>query len=385
MERYDLSEMMRYTDPETGAHVTRLTGQRCNSNHLYFTNNCFYANNTKIVFMSDRNNAQNLFSLDLQSGEIIQLTDLPKLPYGRDYPLLHSFVDGLHDFCCYNTNDSLYVLDLNTGVSRKIYTYPEGFCSHIISISCDGQYAYTSIYQAAMRPASSMHNQSNALQFITESKPLSRIIRIPTAGGDCEILREDHHFNAHVNTSPADPNYITFCHEGNWSKVDHRLWVMDVRTREAWKVHECQPGETIGHEYWYADGKRIGYHGHLSDGSKQLGHVRIDNTEDEAFSFPFNTGHIFSQDERLIVGDGSQEGQFIRIWTLDENGYSQPRALCRHASSFKNQCTHVHPRITPDGKAVLYTSDVSGYNQLYLVELPEDLNALPLLSTLSQY
>lgn len=42
-------------------------------------------------------------------------------------------------------------------------------------------------------------------------------------------------------------------------------------------------------------------------------------------------------------------------------------------------------RITPDGKAVLYTSDVSGYNQLYLVELPEDLNVLPLLSTVSQY
>ena len=39
--------------------------------------------------------------------------------------------------------------------------------------------------------------------------------------------------------------------------------------------------------------------------------------------------------------------------------------------------------MTPDGKAVLYTSDETGYEQLYLAKLPEDLTILPLLETLT--
>ena len=38
--------------------------------------------------------------------------------------------------------------------------------------------------------------------------------------------------------------------------------------------------------------------------------------------------------------------------------------------------------LTPDGKAVLYTSDETGYEQLYLVRLPDDIAALPPLDTL---
>ena len=103
-------------------------------------------------------------------------------------------------------------------------------------------------------------------------------------------------------------------------------------------------------------------------------------------AFPFRTGHIFSQDERLIVGDGSREGRYIRLWRLLPDGtYEPPRALCLHDCSFKTQASHVHPRMTPDGRAVLYTSDAGGYNQVYLVRLPEDLTALPMLETVSRY
>jgi len=35
------------------------------------------------------------------------------------------------------------------------------------------------------------------------------------------------------------------------------------------------------------------------------------------------------------------------------------------------QQVHVHPRFTPDGRGVLFTSDRSGYGNVYLVEVPE--------------
>ena len=68
-------EKFEYTDKETGAKVVRLTSNFSNSNHLYFTNNSFFDNGRRIVFSSERNNSQNLYSLDLESGEIEQLTD----------------------------------------------------------------------------------------------------------------------------------------------------------------------------------------------------------------------------------------------------------------------------------------------------------------------
>ena len=36
----------------------------------------------------------------------------------------------------------------------------------------------------------------------------------------------------------------------------------------------------------------------------------------------------------------------------------------------KIQQLHVHPRFSPDGTHVLFTSDVSGYGNVYLAEVP---------------
>jgi oligogalacturonide lyase len=114
-----------------------------------------------------------------------------------------------------------------------------------------------------------------------------------------------------------------------------------------------------------------------------MGKISFDGTEIVETAFPFNTGHIYSRDESLIVGDGGQEGKYIRLWKWNGTQYEAPRALCGHFSTLKGQSSHPHPVITPDGKHVLFTSDFTGYDQLYLAEIPDDLNDLPLLDTLS--
>jgi oligogalacturonide lyase len=255
---------------------------------------------------------------------------------------------------------------------------PKGFFHHISSITADGKYVLTSIYETGEDDFAG----NRRLQEICDAKPLSQILRIPVSGGTAEVIWEERNFIAHVNASPTDPDLLTFCHEGHWNMVDHRLWLARISTGEVRKLHPCGEQEMIGHEYWYADGKRIGYHGHKA-GEKILGTVDLDHGTDVSYGFPFNTGHIFSQDEQLIVGDGDRDGRYIRIWRFLEGKYEEPRALCMHGSSCKRQRTHVHPRLTPDGKAVLFTSDETGYEQLYLAHLPDDLSALPLLRSLS--
>ena len=125
-------------------------------------------------------------------------------------------------------------------------------------------------------------------------------------------------------------------------------------------------GEVVGHEDWFNDGVHIGYHGHKSQGPPILGRIRFDNTEAYEFNFPGQTGHIFSLDSKTIVGDG---GSVIRIWEWEGDRYAGPRILCRHDSSMHIQQTHPHPRISPDGKYVVYTSDRSGYGNVYTVPL----------------
>lgn len=369
-------EFETYTDRFTGATVTRYTGLRTNSNHIYFTNNSFYDNGARIVFNSDRGNAHNLYSLDLETGDIDQLTDFPAAEYGHDENLLTAFVDAATASCAFFMGKTLYRLDLKTRELSAIYRMPDGYAHHIVSIAADGQHVFTSVNEIV--PG------SHSLVETYLGHPLSRVERVAADGSGYTTVWQEHNYVAHVNASPTDTNLLTFCHEGSWNVVDHRLWVLDIRTGKPIKLHPCAPNETIGHEYWYADGKRIGYHGHRPDGC-QLGHINADGTNDVSVAFPFNTGHIFSQDEKFIVGDGARDGRYIRFWTLGEDGmYTAPRALCLHDSTFKTQSAHVHPRLTPDGKKVLYTSDCSGYNQVYMVTLPEDLTSLPLLETLSK-
>ena len=378
MQKY-VSEKQTYTDLNTGAEVTRLTGWRANSNHLYFTNNSFFDGGRSIIFESDRGNAVNLCSLDLETGEIEQLTDLPLQPYPKDYNLHEAYVDPLNAVCCFFAGGILYRLDIHKKTTTPIYRIPDGYYHHISSITADGRYVLTSIYEDTTAKTFG----DRTLRAIFETHPHSQILRIPVSGGIPDVVWEEQNFIAHVNASPTDPDMLTFCHEGPWNLVDHRLWLCRISSGEVKKLHPCAEKEVIGHEYWYADGKWVGYHGHIG-GKRQLGRVNLDGTVDKAYEFPFNTGHIYSRDERLVIGDGSAEGKYLRLWRLMEDGYEPPRALSAHNCTFKRQRAHVHPAMTPDGKSVLYTSDETGYEQLYLVRLPEDLTTLPMLETLSK-
>ena len=123
MKKYE-SEKYTYVDKDTGVEVTRLTSWRTNSNHLYFTHNCFYDNGSKIVFVSDRDNAPNLYSLDLESGVIEQLTDLGEQQYSTGNSLQLTYVDSKSARAVFFDKTSLFALDIESKTVREIYRVP---------------------------------------------------------------------------------------------------------------------------------------------------------------------------------------------------------------------------------------------------------------------
>ncbi|MEZ4637917.1 MAG: oligogalacturonate lyase family protein [Caldilineaceae bacterium] len=99
---------------------------------------------------------------------------------------------------------------------------------------------------------------------------------------------EENAWIGHVNTSPTIPNLLTFCHEGPWHEVDNRIWGLNIDSGDTWQIRpRTHPGEKVGHEYWYADGEHLGYHGYSADSShKFFGRIRYDNTDQLEVSFP---------------------------------------------------------------------------------------------------
>lgn len=373
-----------YRDAETGVVVRQLTGGVGNSNHLYFTNNSFYDKDSKLVFCSDRTGKMNLFSMDLKTYTITQLTDLQTVQKANH--MLEAIVDPIKNRCYFFADRQLYAIDLETLQSKVIYEMPKGYEPHIVSCAANASYVYTAIFEDVNGKVNKAVPENTTEFFHEKFKYVSdsKIVRINSDGSGWEYIHEEPCWIAHVNVNPRNEDQITFCHEGPWDRVDNRLFGMDVAEHRIWKILPKNTKEVIGHEYWYEDGIHVGYHGSIRDSEDRImSNITFDCTENVSTIFNFNTGHIFSFDEKLIVGDGDSEGRYIRLWRLEDGVYQQPRALCSHFSTFKTQNDHAHPRFTPDRQQVIFSSDRDGKTNIYLAQLPE-YDRLPLLEQFSR-
>jgi len=269
-------------------------------------------------------------------------------------------------------------VDLPTRRSRELFVVEPGWCISMSNCSADGRHVYFGTWQdLSDRIETDLLRGYVGFRETWAARPHSRIHRVAVADGAAAVVFAEDYWIGHVNTSPTQPDHLTFCHEGPWDCVDNRIWGLDASSGKAWKIRPTAAGETVGHEYWYRDGLHIGYHGRTAEGRPMLGRIRFDSTEACECDFPGQTGHIFSHDDSLVVGDG---GGVIRLWRKEGDRYAPPRILCRHDSAMRIQQTHPHPRISPDGRYVVFSSDRSGYGNVYTVPLVP-FDSLPLTDT----
>ena len=368
-------EWIAYKDHQTGVEVVQLTNYKGHSHHFYFTNSGWYDNGRKLLFSSDRGNRTNLYGIDLTTGDIEQLTDLEPVPLPRELEFFRASKNPVREEVYFWHDLSLMALDLTTKQARCIHRLEPGWCVSMSNCSADGAHVYFGVWQdLSDKIRTDLLRGYVGFKETFEAKPQSKIFQVATDSGKAKVVFEERYWIGHVNTSPTQRNLLTFCHEGPWNLVDQRIWGLDADSGKVWKLRPTSGKEIVGHEYWYADGARIGYHGKDAQGQPMIGRMKHDGTDRHETSFPGQTGHIFSLDERLIVGDG---GGVIRLWRYDGKDYGPPRVLCRHDSSMHIQQAHPHPRISPDGKYVVFTSDRSGYCNVYKAAIG-DFDTLPL-------
>ncbi|MBT2755775.1 PD40 domain-containing protein [Mesobacillus foraminis] len=367
-------EWKLYKDRYSGINIRQLTDYSGHSHHFYFTENGWYDGGNKILFCSDRENKTNLFSLDLRTGEITQLTD-----HGNRFDSLPACLHPDGNYAFFRRKGQIIQLHLGTLAESILYEGPPGFVGGNLNCTADGKYLITTLQEDfSERLHLDLGNGYIGHKELMEARPKAQILKISVENQDVTVVHEDHNFITHINTSPALPNLVTFCHEGPWHLVDHRIWGLDLATGKVWKIRPRKEShEKVGHEYWHPDGMHIGYHGFRQNGTAFFGKIRYDNEAEQEVEFAFRNWHAHSYGFEKVVVDGRGSLDKMIIWEQGNNGFSNPKVLCEHRCSFHVQKVHAHPRFSPDGSELLFTSDKNGYGNLYLVDIPENLAVLP--------
>ena len=130
-------ELRIYSDPVSGATVRQLTSYLGHSSHFYFTYPCWFDQGRKILFSSDRDNRTNFFSVDLQSGDILQSTDLDP---ARGLPNVFMInKNPAREEAYFLQGRALLALNLQTLALREIFTIPEGYIGEGCCATADGK------------------------------------------------------------------------------------------------------------------------------------------------------------------------------------------------------------------------------------------------------
>jgi oligogalacturonide lyase len=197
--------------------------------------------------------------------------------------------------------------------------------------------------------------------------------------GESKTVGYQYAWLNHLQFSPTDPNRLLYCHEGTWHEVD-RVWTIRTDGGDQRLLHKrTMDMEIAGHEFWGYDGKTVWYD-LQTPRSKEfwLAGVNVESgarvrykIERDQWSVHFNV----SRDGKLFAGDGGDPGQvaFAKDGQWINAFYPQPDGsmkwerlvnMAKHRYSLEPNVT-----ITPDGKWVVFRSNMHGPTHVYAAEV----------------
>jgi len=225
-------------------------------------------------------------------------------------------------------------------------------------------------------------NQESSLEARWLARRPMRLFTINVKTGEVRTFHPSTDWLNHVPFSPTDPTLLMFCHEGPWHKVD-RIWTIRTDGSELRKVHtRTMEMEIWGHEFFSPDGKAIWYD--LQTPKSQVfwlagydiasGRLTRYKVERQNWSVHYNA----SPDGKLFAGDGGGpqsvaapgNGQWIFLFT--------PRGGSLVVEKLVDLSKHdyrLEPNVsfTPDGRWVVFRSNIHGATHVYAVEVKKEI------------
>ncbi|MFV0623460.1 oligogalacturonate lyase family protein [Sphingomonas sp. ac-8] len=385
-----------WIDPDTGHRVIRLTKEP-GSASLYFNINAYTPDGKQMVYSTPD---KGIGLIDLTTFKERQLVAGPvgggpgAILVGRRTPTVYFFKGSASDAKA----ASLWAIDARTRKQRKIADLPPR--AGIFSINSDETLGVGSYIvgdgedyngrQAGQVASSSGHNEPEDKGAKMARRMAARlpmvVFTLDLRSGRVQNVFESTDWIDHLQFSPTDPTLLMYAHQGAWQQVE-KLWT--IRTDGSQQTHinpRIMRMEGSGHQWWDTRGDVIWYDLHFPFGvTSYVAGYNVKNGERIWYHYQPDEASIHfhrSSDGNLFAGDGSTApgAQWLYLFrpelvpdkhTLGQN-LIQPGQL--RAERLVNMSRHdyrLEPNVnfTPDGKYVIFRSNMFGPSYVFAVEV----------------
>jgi oligogalacturonide lyase len=345
-----------FTDPRSKRRVRQITSHPSIQHHPFFIVPAYDAAGRRLIFISHRSGTPQVFYEDRASGELVQATDRLDLAEWSIYPSL----DGR--FVYFTAGTGAWRVDLDEVSETQLADFGAvemrekgmvGAAMGTTALSADGHWWAIPI----------------------KAGKVSRFVVIDTRSRKSTVILEGDTID-HPQFCPDDDNLILYA-----GPLKDRIWTVNRDGSGNRRVYKREDRmQWVTHEVWLPGRRAIAFSDwprgmrliDLASGKAEWLHrFPAWHAEPDASgtrfvcdtNFPDCGLHIIPLDgtaQFLCASDASSEGAH---WAGPFPYNDGPVAV------EARQHTHPHPRFSPDGKRVVFTSDRTGHSQLYEVEL----------------
>ena len=378
-----------WIEPATGHRVVRLSREP-GSASLYFHQNAYTAEGDKMVIATP----SGLSTVNLKTREIELI--VPDSQYGmRGSSGIEVGRKSRHVYYTrrLETQAVIFATHLDTKATREIARLP--FFGTFGGVNADETLLVGAFNERGRR------GEGNAPAGSRSGRAM-RLFSADIKTGEVKTFHPSTNWLNHVQCSPTGPTLVLFCHEGEWHNVD-RVWTIRVGSEGARLMHQrTMPYEIAGHEFFSRDGKWVWYD-LQTPRSKEFWLAGVQVETGERVRYPiersqWSVHYNVSWDGKLFAGDGGGTNSVANHTQLPERRRLEPPAngqwiyLFRPRSDEFQQLSggvkvgkldfeklvdlsrhdyRLEPNVTftPDGKSVVFRSNMHGSTHVYAVEV----------------
>ena len=283
----------------------------------------------------------------------------------------------------YQAGSTVYSVDVDTGEHKVVVELPADLAGSIRTVNADAS-LLLGVHAEGIQELYKKHpTKSQYFNVIYEAHLSNKQFTIDLHTGEIKVIHEEAAWLNHQQFSPTNPDLLSYCHEGPWHKVQ-RIWTLNVKTGETKPIHErTVDREIAGHEFWSRDGSTIWFDLQIPRGETfYLAGYHLETGKETRYALERNEWSVhynISPDQRLFCGDGgsansvasSPDGHWIYLFKPDGDRLRSTRLV-----NLANHDYELEPNahFTPDGRWIVFRSNMHGPSQIYAVDLTSGEN-----------
>ncbi len=361
-------ESRTFYDRCTGTRIRQITAASAVHHHPFFIIPAYDDAMQRLIFVSYRTGTPQVFAEERATRELRQLTNRPDLGEWSVHPSHNG------EAVFFTAGTSGWRLDLETLEERELVNFDVACKSKLAVKSTATAMKEKGMVAAAMGTTALSHNDKWwAVKFNIGKEAALAIVDTDTGKHDIILQRDSI---AHLQFCPDDADLLYYA-----GPLTDRVWVIhrDGSGNRRLYAQNVEKNEWITHETWIPGTRELAF----VDWPRGVRCINVDTGLERQVT-SFNAWHAISNPAgtRMVADTNFPD---IGIQTFDpRDGIGEPQTLCYPNASaigehwngpfpyangpiqvYAPQHTHPHPSFSPDGQHIVFTSDRSGYAQIY--------------------